>query len=472
MRFVPFLLGSALLVPAPVEGMQSRVVTGIVTDTAGKPVADAQVVAANQIVDTGRDGRFRLSIPDAPTCSFSVVSRSGSARIRFETCPDTALRIVVRRTSRSENSFGPRCGTRSNEPCTDRDGLRFITVSSGQVHSCGISVDSAAYCWGDGRNGQLGNGKREIFRFPQRVLGTNTFATIHTGGAFTCAQSTSGDVFCWGSERTVPGWPHQPEGPVRVMLDEPAASLAVGRRHACVLNGEGRASCWGWNVDGETGIGSSGINQSMVPRPTPVMTEDRFVTLSAGLGFTCGVTTMGQVRCWGSNVDFVLGATAPEQCGDVGWVPCSSRPVAVELPERITSVSSGAGHVCALSDREVVYCWGANGAGQSGVFRTNAPFLREPVAVTLPFQGRLVALSSGGINTCVLTSTQAAYCWGSDNVNHGDDIERTALIGPRPVPGGTRFRTVSIGQVHGCGLDTGGRLHCWGDTILGALGIR
>ena len=473
MRLTPLIV-FALPFPGRADAMQPRVVTGIVVDTAGKPVSVAQVLAnnPNRIAETGRDGRFRLSMEGATNCSFTVLTGFGTARVDFETCPDTAVRVIVRRAPRREGGFGPRCGTRSADACTDRDGMRFIAISSGQVHSCGITVDSAAYCWGDGRNGQLGNGKREISRFPQRVIGDFRFASIGTGGAFSCALTRSGDAYCWGSERVVPGWPHQPEGPVRVILDQPAFALAVGRRHACVLNGEGRASCWGWNVDGETGIGIGGINQSMVPRPTPVITESTFTSLSAGMGFTCGATTEGKVLCWGSNVDHVLGATAPERCGDVAYVPCSSRPMVIEIAEHITQVSSGAGHACALGERESVYCWGANSAGQAGVFRSDAPFVRAPVAVTLPVLVRIVALSSGGIQTCAVTSTQLTYCWGSDNVNYGQDIASTDQIAPRPAPGGVRFRTVSVGQVHGCGLDDAGRLHCWGDTILGALGIR
>jgi alpha-tubulin suppressor-like RCC1 family protein len=455
---------------------QSRTVSGVVVDTGGRPLARAQVIvtSAARIIETGRDGRFQFSADPAATCAFDVLQSGYSvARVRLETCPDTAIRVVMRRSvpGQTGREFGPRCGTRSTETCTDRDAIRFIAVSSGQVHSCGITVDSVAYCWGDGRSGQLGNGQREIFRYPQRVLGNTRFAEVAAGGAYACARTAGGEVHCWGSERTVPGWPHQPEGPVRVMLDQPATSVTAGRRHACVLDTAGVASCWGWNVDGETGIGVSGLDQSMVPRPSPVLSESRFTSLSAGFGFTCGVTTDATVACWGSNVDYVLGETAPERCGDVGSVPCASRPVPIPLPERITNVSSGAGHACALGEREGVYCWGANASGQAGVFHTDAPFVRAPAAVTLPVQGRIVSLSSGGMQTCALTSTRRVYCWGADNMSYSQKMSRSDQA-PRLAARGTPLIAVSTGQVHTCALDTSRRLRCWGDTILGALGIR
>ena len=303
-----------------------------------------------------------------------------------------------------------------------------------------------------------------------RVLGHLRFATIRAGGAFTCARTADGQVFCWGRERAVPGWPNQPDGAVRVALDRPATLLTVGRRHVCVLDTEGRASCWGWNVDGETGTGTSGIDQSMIAVPTAVATEARFTSLSAGENFTCGVTTEARVLCWGSNVDHVLGLTAPERCGHVAAVSCSSRPVAIALPDRITQLSSGSAHVCALSERATVRCWGANTSGQAGVFSPGVPSVPTATAVALNI-GQVVSLSSGGIQTCALTSVRRVFCWGADQTNYGRDAGTTDFS-PRPVAEGIQFQAISAGQVHACGLDTGGRVRCWGDTMLGALGIR
>ena len=36
--------------------------------------------------------------------------------------------------------------------------LRLVTLSLGDHHSCGLSSYGTAWCWGDGLNGQLGNG--------------------------------------------------------------------------------------------------------------------------------------------------------------------------------------------------------------------------------------------------------------------------------------------------------------------------
>jgi alpha-tubulin suppressor-like RCC1 family protein len=294
---------------------------------------------------------------------------------------------------------------------------------------------------------------------------------IGAGGDYSCARTTTGEVWCWGNAQPVPGWPETQRTPAKVALSAPARSLAIGRRHACVVDHEGRAHCWGWNVDGETGTGASGLEASMVAAPTPVETDARFTMLSAGLGTTCGVTVEGGVLCWGSNIDGILGPDAPDRCGDVGPIPCATRPVRVAIPVRVQQVSAGSSHACALGETGVLYCWGANSAGQVGAYGAGVPLVRTPSAVALPRSGSFVSVSSGGLHTCALATTRRVYCWGSDQLNFGDELEEAA-VAPRVAAGGTQFMAISTGMVHACGLDTRGRLLCWGNTILGALGVR
>src|SRR6185503_5787413 len=181
-----------------------------------------------------------------------------------------------------------------------------------------------------------------------------------------CGVIAGGSVFCWGTTEVVPSWPKPAGAPLEVGSFGTGTNLTMGRRHACVLDNNGRASCWGWNVDGETGTGSSGIASSLVATPTAVLGDHRFASISAGSNFTCGATTTGQLLCWGNNVDGVLGDQAAERCGDVNPVPCSARPVEINAPEPLRQVSSGTSHACAIGASGAVYCWGANDHGQLG----------------------------------------------------------------------------------------------------------
>lgn len=362
------------------------------------------------------------------------------------------------------------CGTRSTAACT-APGLMFQRISAGFAHSCGVTADGVAYCWGDGTKGALGDGQARISRLPQRVRSDEAFVDVAAGGEFSCARTAHGRVFCWGAERVVPGWPQVSLEPRQVVLPAPASSMVTGRRHACVLDGEGRAWCWGWNVDGETGTGTSGIAASMVASPTRVETSATFASLSAGMGFTCGVTADSRVMCWGSNVDGILGPRVWDRCGDVNPIPCATRPQDVAMPERMTQVSAGSTHACALSERGRVFCWGANGAGQVGAHGPGVPQVFTPAEVVIARSGAFTSVTSGGTNSCALTAARRVYCWGAYDQT-ASFVANAETLEPAVAAGGTQFSAVSAGGEHACGLDTRGRVLCWGDTIRGALGIR
>src|SRR5512134_872085 len=96
LRLVAFAFAAGS--PVAAHALQARNITGVVVDSAGKPVAGAQVITRGSQTETRRDGRFRLLMGTSPLCSFFVV-QVGFARstVNFDTCPDTAIRVVLRR---------------------------------------------------------------------------------------------------------------------------------------------------------------------------------------------------------------------------------------------------------------------------------------------------------------------------------------------------------------------------------------
>jgi alpha-tubulin suppressor-like RCC1 family protein len=261
--------------------------------------------------------------------------------------------------------------------------------------------------------------------------------------------------------------PHPTPEPMAIGTFGAGAHLTAGRRHACVLDAGGSVSCWGWNVDGETGTGSSGIASSLVAAPTAVLGDHRFQSISAGSNFTCGVITSGQLLCWGNNVDGVLGDQAPERCGDVNPVPCSARPVEVRVPEVMRQVSSGTSHACSVSASGAVYCWGANDHGQLGHV---GPAVRALQRVNVAGAERFRNVASGGIETCAITTANELYCWGADYRSTRVSGLSKEDVQPRHVANGVR--SVAMGQLHSCLVTTDDLVRCWGDTIMGAFGVR
>src|SRR6185312_8023683 len=105
----------------------------------------------------------------------------------------------------------------------------FVSLSAGFEHTCGITVNGVAYCWGSDTLAQL--------------------------GAPTTARCPVGVTPCSSA-------PLRVAVPAGVTL----SSISTGVDHTCALDTGGRAWCWGANAAGQLGAGTIGA-----PSPAPVL---------------------------------------------------------------------------------------------------------------------------------------------------------------------------------------------------------
>ena len=251
---------------------------------------------ANALVDTS-----------GKTNSSTIPARLGSDFVWAQVSPGGAHNCAVTQDGIAYcwgvNSIG-QLGIRSDtavifKPAPVYGDFRFLSVASGASHTCGLTLDRTALCWGNNSFGQLGDGGTTARLAPTLVGGGITFQSIAVGDPWSCGLSTSGKAYCWGG---VEGFgittsPH-------LYADAPTfTSMTVGSLHACALSGDGQAFCWGNNQFGQLG------DSSVVSRanPTAVAGGLRFTSLAAGVAHTCGITTDGSVACWGSNLAGELG---------------------------------------------------------------------------------------------------------------------------------------------------------------------
>jgi alpha-tubulin suppressor-like RCC1 family protein len=83
-------------------------------------------------------------------------------------------------------------------PTVVEGGLTFRTISAGGQHTCGVTTDSLAYCWGANTSGQLGDSSQIDRPAPVLVHGGLHFTEVHAGAAFTCGLTTGLVLYCWG----------------------------------------------------------------------------------------------------------------------------------------------------------------------------------------------------------------------------------------------------------------------------------
>jgi alpha-tubulin suppressor-like RCC1 family protein len=297
-------------------------------------------------------------------------------------------------------------------------GLVFSTIASLHYHTCGLLRSTGApYCWGLNDWGQLGDGTMVNRTAPTAVLGGMTFSKIATGGSHVCALTSAGDAYCWGLNVSgqLGNGTHTASitTPVAVSGGLKFTQLWLGGDQTCGLTAAGAAYCWGRNVEGELGDGTT--TERTVP--TAVSGGLTFASLSGGWMHTCGLTAAGALHCWGANGAGQLGDASTTQ---------RNAPVAVSGGLTFASVARGDFYGTCGVVGTAAYCWGNNGNGQVGDNTTTNR--TAPTAVMGVVNFGLV--NQGVDHSCGQSTAGAVYCWGSNGNGRLGDTTTTT----RPLP--------------------------------------
>jgi alpha-tubulin suppressor-like RCC1 family protein len=212
-----------------------------------------------------------------------------------------------------------------------------VAIATGTAHTCALSVNGTALCWGANGSGRLGDGTTADRYTPVAVTGLTSAVAIATGTAHTCVLRADGTARCWGSngsgrlgdtttdlDRLVP---------VAVRGLTNAVAIAAGFAHSCAILAEGATSCWGSNSRGQLGNGTA----SDSPTPTTVAGGAGSVVaraVAAGASHSCAVRADGTAACWGDNRLGQLGDQAATQQSIPAAVPGLTNAVAIAAGPR------------------------------------------------------------------------------------------------------------------------------------------
>jgi alpha-tubulin suppressor-like RCC1 family protein len=194
----------------------------------------------------------------------------------------------------------------------------------------------------------------------------------------------------------------------------------------------------------------------------PAVHDSPARALAMGEAHGCRVDD-GVVRCWGANSRGELGR------GTVS--PFESRAATVALDEPVAQLATAAGASCARTVTGRVFCWGDNAASQLG--RTAPAFSATPLEVKVPVPVAKVAMHSDF--ALALGSDGRLFGWGNDSegtLGRGNDSPMTE-VSPQPVLRAAfehRFKDITAGQGHACGIDEADVLWCWGRNTSQELG--
>lgn len=264
-------------------------------------------------------------------------------------------------------------------------GKTITAITAGVQYTCAIA-DGAAYCWGHNSNGQLGTGNltgqlRPVAVTSSGALAGKTVTAISAANGFTCAIA-DGAAYCWGygySGQLGNGVAGNTSTPVAVnvsgvLAGKTVTAISGQSAHTCAV-ASGAAYCWGVNSYGKLGNGTTTDSQVPVAVISTGALAGKTVTNAAVSDDGSCAVADGAVYCWGAGANGQLG---------VGTPPFSStQPLAVDSTgvlagKQVTSLDMGERLVCVVASG-AAYCWGKNSAGQVGNGTTTDAL--RPVAV-------------------------------------------------------------------------------------------
>lgn len=413
--------------------------------------------------------RDRLWCPDRVQCPAGQASCPAQLE---RGCDVDATRLSSCRACNTDCRFA--CGL---EGCDE-----VTALSAGRHHTCAITTEGRAACWGRGALGRLGNDRTNVTTRADLVVGLTNVHEIAAGTTHTCAiAGEARTLYCWGSnasgqlgsvdvnherdEYTTVPLPVD-SGVVGLITGDPSpylrnvTSVAVGEHHTCAVLASGRVACFGQRADGR--LGNNDDTPSEVPSPTLVFGTLGWVSSAtqvvAGAKHSCAIVDDGRVGCWGDNTLGQLGQAPQDLPRALVWT---------EVPglTEVTALSAGDYHTCAISQGQVL-CWGDNSRLQLGRENDGASHIPEAVSGL----GEARSVSAGPSHTCALTTDARVACWGSNDHGELGTDEASVSAVPHVLEDLEHVDAIATGASSSCALSRGSLPVCWGDNAFGQLG--
>ena len=162
-------------------------------------------------------------------------------------------------------------------------GLTSIsTMGLGSVHSCALLSDQTVWCWGVNHIGQLGTSNLNHRSTATKLSSLSSVSKIATGYHHNCVILTDKTLKCWGDNYYGQLGNGKSGGsdtnsdatdtydadidsntPLQVPSLTNVIEVSCGWHHTCVLLSDRTIKCWGRNLNGQLGNGTT--TNSSVP---------------------------------------------------------------------------------------------------------------------------------------------------------------------------------------------------------------
>lgn len=334
---------------------------------------------------------------------------------------------------------------------------QVMTIAGGRgANAFTICGDGMVSSWGDGADGQLGNGSFTNSSIPLLISSLSGASAVEGGGDHALALKTDGTVWAWGrnfyGELGI-GNNVLHAVPVPVSALSGITAIACGGTHSLALSGDGMVWSWGSNYFLQLGDGTAA--DSNFPVPVSSLTD---VTAIAG-GFYHSIALANDSTVWTWGRDFY------GELGD-GTNNNSNVPVPVNSLTGVTAIAGGFGHSLALRKDSTVWAWGYGLWGQLG----NGSNANSNVPVQVSPLTHVIAIAGGGYHSLALKDDGTVWAWGNNYLGQLGNGGNAHSYVPLQVPGLSGVVAIAGGDQFSLALKNDGTLWAWGGNANGELG--
>lgn len=143
-------------------------------------------------------------------------------------------------------------------------------VSGGTAHGLAVRTDGSVWAWGNNYFSQLGTGASDPSPSPVQMSGVPASVAVAAGQFDSYALDSSGNVWAWGDNyygelgqgQAATSGCYCSATPVQVPGLFGVTAIAAGSGFALALEGNGTVWAWGYNEEGELGLGFASIPTS------------------------------------------------------------------------------------------------------------------------------------------------------------------------------------------------------------------